>query len=62
MLHIKTETHYSKGRKTQIIHTQVGTQTMQAFPPFTYDKNGKVIPNTWEKPIIRKSVIHHNIN
>lgn len=60
-MYIKTENHYSKGKRTQIIHTQVDTQEMQGFPPFKYDNEGKLVPNTWEKPIIKKRVIHHNI-
>lgn len=58
-IHVKTETHFSKGKRTQIIHVQTGTEEMLSFPPFKYDKKGKVIPNTWERPIIKKHVVHH---
>lgn len=63
-MYIKTEHHYSKGIRTQIIHTQVGLQEMQAYPPFKPVYNPQtdkvtMLPNTWEKPIIKKHVIHH---
>lgn len=66
-VYLKTEHHYSKGKRTQIIHTQVDTQEMQAYPPFktiidpiTHQPIGRE-PNIWEKPIIKKRVIHHNL-
>lgn len=65
-IHIKTEHHHSKGRRTQIVHTQIGTEEMLAYPPFKLVLNPETqrverLPNTWERPIIQKRVIHHNI-
>lgn len=60
-MYIKTENHYSKGKRTQIIYTQVGTKEMQGFPPFKRNSDGQIVSNTWEMPIIKKKVIHHNL-
>lgn len=59
-IHIKTENHYSKGRRTQIIHTQVDVVEMPSFGQFVKNDNGKIVPKVWDMPIIKKCVIHHN--
>lgn len=59
--HLKTENFKHKSVRTQIITQVVGFRPVPLFGQWTFDEKGKVVPKTWDAPILKRSVIHHSI-
>jgi len=57
----KTEQHVHKGSRTQIITQVIGFKPVPLYGQFTVNHKGQVVPKTWDAPIFKRKVIHHNL-